>query len=144
MAALAPTEYQVQCSIVEYLRALRLVHYHPPNEEVRGRSPAERARRGAQARSAGVRAGVADIVVVGCGGLCLHMECKRPGGRLSAAQTMFRADLGAVGAPYVVVGGVESAADALRAWLGAIVHSETPMPPAWQAWARETLQRIRR
>lgn len=143
-----PSEYQVQCSIVSYFKLVGLECYHVPNEENRGKTSAQRAKRGAQLKAMGMRSGAADLVIAGCGGMCLHMEVKRPGGKQSATQKMFEADLAKLGAPYVCVDSVDKAKVAVVAWISAllaIAHppgAEKPMQPEWAAWARRQLARI--
>lgn len=142
-----PTEFWVQCAIVELLGYLGLVHYAIPNEESSRAAPAARATHRALAAAKGVRSGAADLVIIGAGGLSLHMEVKKPhptksaADRLSATQRIFRADLAKLDAVYVAVASVDEAKACLRAWLGTI--AKVPLPPLWQKWARGKLEQIR-
>ncbi len=148
MKGATPTEYQVQCSVVAYFKLVGLECYHVPNQEARGKTPAERAKRGAQSRAMGTRSGVADLVILGAGGLSLHLEMKKPGGRLSASQKMFASDLAKIGAPCVWADNLDDAKALVVAWISsilAIAHppgAETPTQPEWAAWARRQLARM--
>lgn len=61
--------------------------------------------------------GSADLLVFLPDGVTLHMEVKRPGGRLSSNQVEFRDRLSALGHRYVVVKSIEEAQEVLSEYI---------------------------
>lgn len=71
---------------------------------------------GAILKREGVKAGVADIIILRNPGLCAMMEVKTDVGSLSNSQRAFRDWCAVNGFPYAVVRGVGDAEAALRDW----------------------------
>lgn len=135
MRPLEPSEHQIQRAMVQWLSLHGFVVYHVPNEEMRGQTSKQRARRGAMMKAAGYRAGVADLVIVGAAGLCLHIEVKRPGNKPTQAQRDFAADLERLGAPYVIATSVDELRSLVREWIRAVmIETDALRHPAWD-WA---------
>jgi len=84
--------------------------FHVPNGGRRD------AKTGARLKREGVKAGVADFVIVMQGGVCAMIELKTAKGRLSKAQKDLQDWAGEHGLPYAVCRSVEEVADMLRAW----------------------------
>lgn len=87
-----------------------VVWYHVPNGEARSKAT------GAKLKCMGVRPGVGDFALVLAGGKAAFLELKRPGGRPSAEQRLFRADAETAGALYAVASTPEQAQDILASW----------------------------
>lgn len=71
---------------------------------------------GAILKREGVKAGIADVGLIGQGGWVAFMEIKTNKGRLSPAQIEFRDWCGSNGVPYAVVRGLDEAEETLRGW----------------------------
>ena len=117
-------EEALQLSCVEYVRARsleqkgRMAMFHVANEKG-GRSYAEMAVR----KALGVRAGVADLIVMCGDGSTGAIELKAPGNYPTKAQRQFHADCQRFGWPYFVVRSLEQFEDALIA-LGVLSEAE--------------------
>jgi hypothetical protein len=113
-------EQAVQQAVFDHLRFRGkpgIVFWHTPNGAFLG---GKRNRRGASIQGAimkknGVRAGVSDVLI-------LHdqkffaLELKAPGGRASAAQLEFIADIENAGGFTCIAEGVDAAIAALERW----------------------------
>lgn len=104
-------EQALQRAVVDYLRLALPSHIviHVPNGG--GRSHIEAA----ILKGIGVRAGVADLLIMGDGRVW-HLELKRPGGRQSPAQVGYQAECVAKGLPYAVASSLEEVEAALASW----------------------------
>jgi hypothetical protein len=133
MTRAAPLERQIHLGVVQLLRlnaAPGLVWFHVANE----RRTTERE--GAFLKCMGVRAGVADFVMVVPAMVrtsdfttqrlpnAAFLEIKRPGGRLSESQEQFRDDVTAIGCLWGLAYSTDAAAALLKSW-GAL-RSITP------------------
>jgi len=106
-------ESQLQMSVVRFLEIALpedARFFHVPNGGRRD------GRTGARLKREGVKAGVADIVILMAGGKCAMIELKTTAGRLSAAQKDWQAWAGDYGLPYAVCRSVVEVADYLRGW----------------------------
>lgn len=117
------TELDLQKFTVSLLRfnaADRVIWFAVPNGESRS------ARTGAKLKAMGVRAGVADMVIVLPGGEACFLELKAAAGRLSDRQKVFRTLCELNGATYAVASTPEEVERLLRAW-GAIGKPAKPV-----------------
>lgn len=108
--------HKAVCDALSLLARRGVVWFHVANERP------TTAREGATLKRMGVRAGVADFVVVLPGSLGPHigfMELKSKTGRLSAEQKLFRDDVTRLGCLYALPRTVDQALHALQMW-GAI------------------------
>lgn len=64
----------------------------------------------------GVKAGIADIIILSSGGYAACLEVKADKGRLSPAQKDFRDWCGSNGIPFAVVRSVAEVEDVLKEW----------------------------
>lgn len=120
------TEYTVQCQICNTLRRMGLMFFKVPNEQ---KFKLQNARAYAcKMKAEGYLAGVADLVVLLDGGICVFLEVKRPAvkainkngreiikspaGKQSPAQIDFENKVKLLGFNYFVV---KSAAEAFAA-----------------------------
>jgi len=117
-------EEALQLAVMDYVSTQRLEQrgkcaiFHVANEKG-GRSYAEMAVR----KALGVRAGVADLIVMRPGGKAAAIELKAPGNYPTKAQRQFHADCQRFGWPYFVVRSLEQFEDALVA-LGVLRPAE--------------------
>jgi len=109
-----PSEAQIQKQILDYLALLpgiTAVHY-----PAGGADPQHRRRMAVN----GTPNGVPDILlfrsVAGAPATVAFMEVKRPGGRLSPAQLLWRAWCADNNAPHALVTSADAAEAALREW----------------------------
>lgn len=116
-----PSERDIQRGVLHYLAARRItaIHYPAGGTDARWRAMMARA---------GSPAGVPDILLLRPATMTLSdatptpglaaafMEVKRPGGRLSPAQTGWRDWCRAVGAPWALVTSIDDAQAALTDW----------------------------
>lgn len=80
MRAISPSEHQIQCAIVDYLRLRGCVVYHIPNEGKRSKIGGHLQKRG------GMTPGAPDLVVAWPNGHVLWIEVKSAKGKLTPAQ----------------------------------------------------------
>jgi hypothetical protein len=139
MTKAAPLERQIHLGVVQLLRLNAtpgLVWFHVANE----RRTTERE--GAFLKCMGVRAGVADFVMMipdihnmptrlNNRATPAFLEIKRPGGRLSESQEQFRDDVTAIGCLWGLAYSTDAAAKLLKSW-GAL-RSITPANPKAEA-----------
>ena len=108
-------EQAIQRAAMRYLGLLeiqgRLLAFHVGNGGYRRRTEA------AILKGLGVRAGVADIVIVLPGGRVGFIELKAPGGRLSEAQRGFRDSVRDLGAVWGICSSVDSVQDLVQRWV---------------------------
>jgi hypothetical protein len=107
-----PSEQQIHRAVVQHLRQRGvpgLVFIHPPNEGYR------RLAEAAILSGLGVRAGASDLLLW-ADGKAYALELKKPGGRATAAQTEFLADMERAGAYCAVAEGLDPALKTLEAW----------------------------
>lgn len=71
---------------------------------------------GAMLKREGVKAGVADIVILRSGGTAACLEVKTEDGRLSDSQKTFRDWCGENGIPFAVVRSIDDVEETLRQW----------------------------
>lgn len=105
-------EEKLHCAVVKHLQARGvpgLVCFHPPNGGKRGIREAVRLKR------MGVRAGVADLIMLHNGN-AFALELKADNGRLSEAQDQFLADFRAAGGFSWAAYGLDSALKVLKTW----------------------------
>lgn len=92
-----------------------LTFFHVPNGGRRGKAE------GAIFKAMGVRAGVADLVLLFPSGRCAFIEIKSPKGRLSPAQKVFRNTVEDMGFPFAECRGVDEVERFVR---GILVNHE--------------------
>ena len=108
-----PTEFQIQCAVVEYLRinALGSVMWlHVPNQQAGG------AKRGAYLKRMGVMPGAADLLLLRKDDtpIMLWLEIKAPGQRPTKRQQEFADLVRSFGCEYWWADSVELAIDLLK------------------------------
>lgn len=104
-------ELKFHCAIRDYLEVTLRPGgfvFHPANGEKRDKGTAAKLKR------MGVKAGVADLVVVARGGRIAFIEVKRPGGRVSHDQDEFRLRCTQWGVPYLVATSIDDVQPFLR------------------------------
>ena len=106
-------------SLLRFNAAPGVLWFHCPNGESRS------ARTGAKLKAMGVRAGVADLIIVRPGGLVYFLELKTAKGSLSIAQRAFRDACEANGVPYSVAYSPERVEAVLRGW--DVLRTVTPI-----------------
>lgn len=107
-----PTEEAIHRSVVELLRrAVRpgVAWTHMPAGEARAKGL------GGKLKGLGTKPGWPDLLLVS-GGQLYGLELKRPGGRVSPAQTAAHAELAAAGATIGVAYGLDEAIEQLKDW----------------------------
>lgn len=113
MTSYTGSEFALQKYVVDLLRFFakpRVLWFAVPNGEYR--SP----RTGARLKAQGVRAGVADLVIVGPRGLVHFLELKTKRGTLSEVQRIFADDCIINDCPYSVARSPEDARSTLINW----------------------------
>lgn len=109
-------EQQIHQAVADHLRQRGrpgIVWWHT-NNNIGGRGRKFYIQ-GAIAKSLGVRAGVADLVMLHDGKF-FALELKAPGGRPSVAQLEFIADIEAAGGFTCIAEGIDEAIRALESW----------------------------
>jgi hypothetical protein len=107
------SEFELQRFVVQCLQFNRragVIFYHCPNGESRSK------RTGAKLKAMGVLPGVADICLVLPGGASAFLELKRPDGRASVEQRLFRSECETSGAGYAIATNPEEAVAVLLRW----------------------------
>lgn len=107
------TEHQIQSAIIRFLDAAlpsSCMAFAVPNGAKRDKIT------GAILKREGVKAGVADIVILRNPGQCALIEVKTDTGSLSNSQKVFRDWCAANGFPFAVVRGVGDVQAALLDW----------------------------
>lgn len=106
------TEDQLHKSIAKYLGYVldETFWHHSPNGGKRNLKEAKKF------RAMGVKAGFPDLVFILSGGRVSFAEIKPEGKYLSKVQKEVRAELEALGCPYVVVHSIDEMECALREW----------------------------
>lgn len=110
--AIRRPEEQIQRAVVQHLHARGvpgLVFFHVPNGGKR--RPIEAA----IFKSMGVRAGVADLILVHRGKI-YALELKAPGGRATEAQMKFLSEIDAAGAYTAMPASLDAALATLETW----------------------------
>lgn len=110
---LNPSEHLIQVRLMNELEAKAapgVYVFAVPNQGNRSKNNAMKM------RAEGLRAGVADLVVMMPGGRTAFLEMKKDGGRLSPPQKAFRAVCTLLGHPWAVAYSVDEALVYLRAW----------------------------
>jgi hypothetical protein len=112
MSRRANPEAAIQRTVIQHLKARAvpgLVYFHVPNGGSRGKVEA------AQFKAMGVRAGVADLILVHDRRI-FALELKAPGGRASAEQLAFLSEIDEAGAYTAMPEGLDAALSTLEAW----------------------------
>lgn len=107
-------ESVLQSKIVFALSALGVFLFSVPNELAGGGAGA--ARKMAQFKAMGLRAGISDLILMGDNGVAHFMEVKTPTGKLSEHQVKFWNLCVKRGWPYTVVRTVAEAVDYAKVW----------------------------
>jgi hypothetical protein len=105
-------EDTIQASVCLALSALGVYFFAVPNSAA-GKTTMQRAMR---LKAMGVRAGVADLVIMGHGGQACFLEIKTESGRLSESQKTFRDLCQRRGWPWGIARSVDEAISFCRAW----------------------------
>jgi hypothetical protein len=115
--SLPASEFAIHCGIAKVLRMLAapgVIWTHFPAGEIRD------ARTGAKLKHMGVRAGVADFIVIiptpSDRPLLGFLEVKTERGRLSPAQELFRDDVAAAGCLHSVARSIDEGLNVLGRW----------------------------
>lgn len=107
------SEFEVHCLLADTIR-LSLTPgwtwWHTPNGGFRSTAEAGKFKR------MGVRAGVADFLLVGPGGIIHALELKVPGQKPSEAQLLFLEEINRAGGKALWVVGFAEAIATLKAW----------------------------
>ena len=103
-------ESVLQCEIVDALSLLGVYLFSVPNE--RKASAAQMSRM----IHMGLRAGIADLILMGDDGRAYFLEIKTPTGRLSEAQERFRRLCLERGWPYAIARSVAEATHQATVW----------------------------
>lgn len=113
MRAPVPKESTLQKTVAEVLRDHLLPTWqgtHFPAGEHRN------ARTGARLKSFGLRPGWPDFILISPGGMFHALELKRPGGKLTVDQEVFREWCLTFGIPHAIAWTLDQALDALAKW----------------------------
>lgn len=105
-------EDRIQAAIVQALSLLRVYCFMVPNDAAGATSVAKATR----LKAMGLRAGVADLVLIGPDGKAYFLEVKTPTGRLSDSQKKFQELCLARDSPYAVARSVDEAVAQVKAW----------------------------
>jgi hypothetical protein len=103
-------EDALQMAVMEYLDFLPVFAFHPKNSGFKNIQSAVRDKK------LGIRAGVADIVIMWKGGKIGFIELKTEKGKLSVAQSNFQAMCQESGFNYVVCRSVLDVANTVKSW----------------------------
>lgn len=105
-------EDTIQANVCLTLSAMGVYFFAVPNSAAGKVSMA----RAARLRATGLRAGVADLVIMRRDGMACFLEIKTPKGRLSPAQDNFRILCQTRGWPWGIARSVDQALDLCRTW----------------------------
>lgn len=103
-------ESVIQAQIVAYFSRLPCWCYCVKNDG------AKSIRQAGRDKAMGVKAGTADIAIIGSDGITRYMEVKANGGRLSASQKVFRAWCENHGTHYAVAYSLDEAIAIAKTW----------------------------
>lgn len=118
-----PSESQIQESICEYFSIIcqrrKFIYFSVPNESLSPRNGKKLSGpeygRVNKLKKIGLLSGVSDLAIVHLG-LVYFMEVKKPKGKLSEPQKLFRQNALNAGAEYAVVRSVDEARACLEVW----------------------------
>lgn len=105
-------ESVIQSQIVSAISALGIYIFSVGNDNAGACSP----QRAMRLKATGLRAGVADLVVMGQDGKAYFMEVKTPMGKLLESQKAFKKICESRAWPYAVVRSIDDALECIKTW----------------------------